>query len=160
MTTKIDCLMLIDDNKIDQLHYERIISRSGLVEKTISFYFAEEALEYLKDNRNQKPNMIFLDVKMPRMDGFEFLDHAVGQFGPDALSVVVMLTTSLDPRDRARARGFSCVKDFQNKPLTEATLSQALKHAAPVGAAAHRVGSAPTDQAGLNLDGDNRFKTS
>ena len=46
--------------------------------KTISFYFAEEALEYLKDNRNQKPNMIFLDVKMPRMDGFEFLDHAVG----------------------------------------------------------------------------------
>lgn len=129
MTEKIDCLMLIDDNKIDQLLFERIISRSGLVQNTVSFYFAEEALEYLKDERNPKPNIILLDVKMPRMDGFEFLYHAVGQFGPDALSVVVMLTTSLDPRDKTRARAFRCVKDFQNKPLTDDALCAALKFA-------------------------------
>lgn len=132
MTKKIDCLMLIDDNKIDQLLFERIISKSGLVEETVSFYFAEEALDYLQDDRNKKPNIILLDVKMPRMDGFEFLDEAVRRFGPDAFSVVVMLTTSLDPRDKARAKEFRCVKDYQNKPLTEDTLIAALKHAAPV----------------------------
>ena len=116
---KIESLMLIDDNKVDQMMYRRIIERSGLVESLEQFYFADEALAELEQSGRPKPNFILLDINMPRMDGFEFLERAKLTFGEDFSPVVIMLTTSLDPNDEDRARSFNVVVDLWHKPLTE-----------------------------------------
>ena len=119
---KIGTIMVVDDNQIDQMMYKRIIDRSGLVGHTLSFPLAEDALEYLKSDALPQPDLILLDINMPRMDGFEFLEAATAQLGPNFCTVVVMLTTSLDPRDEQRAKQIAAVKRFLNKPLTEALL--------------------------------------
>ena len=120
-TTKsppIGRLMLIDDNQIDQMLCERLIKRSGLVDEFIGFLSAEEALEYLREADLPAADALLLDINMPRMDGFQFLEVATEELGEKfARIVVMMLTTSLDPKDQARAAEFSMVKDYCNKPL-------------------------------------------
>ncbi len=115
----IPVAMIIDDESFDQKMYKRIIDRSGLVEKTLSFSAADHALTYLQENPDQPIDLILLDINMPRMNGFEFLDIATRELGPKFAKVcIVMLTTSLDPNDRERAASFEIVRDFLNKPLT------------------------------------------
>jgi len=118
----IGTIMLIDDNKIDQMLYQRIISRSGLVNKITSFLLATDALDYLLSDGAVQPDLILLDINMPRMNGFEFLEAVQTHFGQDFAPVVVMLTTSLDPKDEARVKQIGLVRDYLIKPLTEAQL--------------------------------------
>lgn len=119
MTKPIKTALLIDDEEIDQRQYQRILNKSGLVEEVITFTYADDALAYLKRHPELVIDVIFLDINMPRMDGFEFLAAASGELGVGFAKVVVaMLTTSLNPGDQKRAEGFEVVKDFINKPLT------------------------------------------
>ncbi|UWQ78121.1 response regulator [Leisingera sp. S132] len=119
MTKPIQLAVLIDDEKIDQRQYQRIMNKSGLVEEVLGFTYADEALEHLKANPQLEVDVILLDINMPRMDGFQFLEAASREIGEGfAKSVVVMITTSLNPEDKARAMRFDVVKDFLNKPLT------------------------------------------
>lgn len=122
--TKINTLMLIDDNSVDHMMYKRIIQKSGLVETYLPFQEATKALEYLRDSSNTQPDVILLDINMPVMNGFDFLDATTAEFGADFCVVIVMLTTSLDPRDRDRVKSYNAVKRFLNKPLTKALLAE------------------------------------
>ncbi|WP_157044668.1 response regulator [Roseobacter sp. GAI101] len=120
---KIGTIMLVDDDQVDQMMYKRVIDRSGLVRKIISFQYPDKALEFLKAPDCGEIDVLLLDINMPRLNGFEFLERAVAEVGPAfAKVVVVMLTTSLDPKDKERADSFSIVKAFLNKPLTAADL--------------------------------------
>lgn len=117
--SKIRTMMTIDDSELDQILYKRVITRSGLVEKVISFQYAEDALSYLKSDDREKIDVILLDINMPRMSGFDFLERALSDLGPEfSTSVVIMLTTSLDPADEKRAKQFEVVKAYLNKPLS------------------------------------------
>tara|TARA_R110002124_G_scaffold236381_1_gene401640 strand:- start:314 stop:736 length:423 start_codon:yes stop_codon:yes gene_type:complete len=120
----VGTLMIIDDNSIDQMVYKRIVSRSEQPWSLVQFTDAETALEHLSDPSEPDPDLILLDINMPRMDGFEFLDAATTQLGAALCPIVVMLTTSLDRRDEQRARSFSVVRDFLNKPLTQDQLKR------------------------------------
>jgi len=112
--------MLIDDELLDQKIYQRVLKRSGIVDEIITFQYADEALEYLKSIEPKSIDVIFLDINMPRMNGFEFLESATDEIGEEfAGAVIVMLTTSLNPADQERAMSFEVVRDFINKPLTE-----------------------------------------
>lgn len=119
---KIDALMIIDDNSFDQMMYKRIVEKSGRVRELIQYVEAEKALEHLLDGTREQPDLILLDINMPRMNGFEFLEAATARIGADLCPIIVMLTTSLHPGDEARARSFDVVHDFMNKPLTQAML--------------------------------------
>lgn len=126
MKTRLDCVMLIDDNAFDQRVYRRVIERSGLVGHLVAFQMAEEALAFLVAGQHP-PDVIFLDINMPRMNGFEFLTAAQEMLGAGAVPpVVMMLTTSLDPRDRTRAATYAAVRAYINKPLCEQHLGEAL----------------------------------
>jgi len=114
-------VLLIDDSKIENYISNYIINQSKMAEKITIMSSAFDALEYLETLKSQSeefPHTIFLDIQMPGMDGFEFLD-AYADF-PGALtehSVVVMLTSSEDPKDKAKAAQYPIVKKYLNKPL-------------------------------------------
>ena len=115
---RIGTLMIIDDNEVDQKLCRRLVNRSGIVDNFIGFLSAEEALDYLRRQTLPAADAILLDINMPRMDGFEFLEAATNELGERfARVVIMMLTTSLNPSDQERARRYAVVKDYCNKPL-------------------------------------------
>ncbi|MEM7211625.1 MAG: response regulator [Pseudomonadota bacterium] len=128
MTKKISNVMLIDDEEIDLKLYTRVLERSGLVENVLAFSYADEAFEFLKNNDDVMIDVIFLDINMPRMNGFEFLERVTSELTREIAHVVIMmLTTSLDPKDRERAERFDLVREFINKPLVVAHVLRAVE---------------------------------
>lgn len=122
----IASLMLVDDNEFDQMMYKRLVDRSGLVEKLTQFVDPQDALDHLFDASIDMPSLVLLDINMPKIDGFEFLESVTSELGERMCPVIIMLTTSLDPRDEERARQHKVVRDFHNKPMT----IELLKHLA------------------------------
>lgn len=114
----IDNLMMIDDSVIEQKIYRRIVERSNIVRCYKQFLDPMEALEYLRSEDCIKADAILLDINMPGMNGFEFLEAATKEFGEDfTRAAVIMLTTSVSEKDMDRAKSFSVVRAYVNKPL-------------------------------------------
>ena len=114
------CIMLIDDNQDDNFFHEREIKKNDPKCKVLAKNSAIEALEYLKSKEVPKANLIFLDINMPKMNGWEFLqeyDQLDKELQSQAISI--MLTTSQNPDDKARGMTHHLVADFVTKPLTQ-----------------------------------------
>jgi CheY-like chemotaxis protein len=122
MGYKINCAMLVDDNPDDNFFHERIIRKSGFVKTVIAKQSASSALEYLNQKKvhiNEHPDLIFLDINMPGMNGWEFLTE-YDKLDKELQSKVIicMLTTSENPGDRAKLKEHKVVSEFISKPLT------------------------------------------
>lgn len=126
---RIGCLLSIDDSEFDQMLNERIVSRSGLVDDFVPFLDARDALDFLRQSDRKNVDAILLDINMPVMDGFQFLDAATAEFGEKFAGIVVlMLTTSLFPSDMKRAQSYRAVRDYFNKPLSKELLERIVEH--------------------------------
>ena len=126
--TQLNCIMLIDDNKIDNFFHERVIKKADAAKTIVSVESGEEALDYLKKvNGNPRPDLIFLDINMPGMNGWEFLEQ-YKQLDKSLQSgmVVVMLSTSQNPDDHEMAKTHGILSDFKTKPLTKEMLADIL----------------------------------
>jgi len=113
-------IMLIDDNKLDNFFHKRVITKYDESLDVIEMLSANQALAYLKDDSTEKyPDIIFLDINMPGMNGWEFLEEYKNL--PEEMRgsmVVVMLTTSENPTERERAYKHALLVDFISKPLS------------------------------------------
>lgn len=126
MPRPIRCILLVDDDPDDNYLHQLVIEDSGLCDEVRTAESGLKALDYLSqpdDPNYRRPDVILLDINMPGMNGFEFLEQY--QQLPDRLKsrfIVLMLTTSLNPADRARASGLSEVRGYHSKPLTTAMI--------------------------------------
>jgi CheY-like chemotaxis protein len=119
---KANCILLIDDNEADNLFHSRTITKAGVCNHLEVATGGVEALEYLAKcgtPEHPRPDLIFLDINMPGMNGFEFLEE-YAKLDPHLKSkvVVFMLTSSLMPEDNDRAMKSGEISEFLNKPLT------------------------------------------
>jgi CheY-like chemotaxis protein len=123
MKKKPMCIMLIDDNENDNFFHEREIKKNSFETVVITKESGIEALEYLRsipETKETKPDLIFLDINMPGMNGWEFLAE-YNQLGKEIQSqlMIIMLTTSDNSKDKARALAWDWISDFITKPLTK-----------------------------------------
>lgn len=112
-------VMLVDDNEIDLFIATEFIRKHGITEEIIVCRSSREGLSYLLETpENQWPDLILLDVQMPLMTGFDFLDQ-FKTIQPDSLGgpAIVMVSSTLDFGDIAMAKANSAVLDILPKPL-------------------------------------------
>jgi CheY-like chemotaxis protein len=136
MQKKLSCVLLIDDDEPTNFLNKMILEQSGRVEEVKVVNSGRHALEYLTNIKNagpgqQKfpnPDLIFLDINMPAMDGWEFLEQ-YKTLPPDQKGnvVMVMLTTSLNPEDESKANVDGSIAGFRSKPLTRKMLDEILQ---------------------------------
>ncbi|RYE25507.1 MAG: response regulator, partial [Sphingobacteriaceae bacterium] len=116
--------LLIDDNYIDNMINRKIIENEFFANRVIVKESAEEALSELKNNQYQ-PDVIFLDVRMPQMNAFEFLkEYEKLKLDTDQTPMIYILTSSLDPFDHRKVMESRYVTQFLYKPLTHKKLEE------------------------------------
>jgi CheY-like chemotaxis protein len=133
MKEKLNCILLIDDDEPTNFLNELVIKQVDCAEKTVAVQSGQAALDFLKERINggyPQPELIFLDINMPVMNGWEFLEeYKKLDSDQKAKMVMVMLTTSLNPDDKDKADTIDAIDDFVSKPLTAEIVNEILnKH--------------------------------
>jgi CheY-like chemotaxis protein len=117
---KMSIIMSIDDSKGDQLLNEMAIHNFNPEIEIIEAFDGQEALDLL-DNMEKQPDLILLDINMPGMGGIEFLAHYNKR--EIKTTIVAMLTSSEQEKDKVSVSQYPCVKAYFAKPLTQENLT-------------------------------------
>lgn len=136
MKKKINCILLVDDNESDNFIHKRILEKSGIANHIEIAMNGQEAIDFLKtkekfgeqEDRYCQPELIFLDINMPVMDGWGFLEeyHKLEDVQKGKI-VFIMLTTSLNPADKNKADTMISDACFQFKPLSLEMIDEILQ---------------------------------
>jgi len=108
---------------------KKVISKAQFSNDVVTAKNGQEALGYLKDikklnNIAKVPQLIFLDLNMPVMDGWEFLDNFNNdEYNSYNSTKVIVLSSTIDPEDYKKAKKYPMVFDFISKPITPSLLA-------------------------------------
>jgi len=123
---KLSCILLVDDDYDDNLYHKIIIKKMEITESIDEVNNGLEALEYITA-REVPPELIFLDINMPKMNGWEFLERYKDlDASQKAKTVIMMLSTSANPDEIQKAKEIEEVSGFQTKPLTPESMTEIL----------------------------------
>ena len=131
---KLGQIIFIDDDEVNNIICERISHKTlGTKENIFSFVYPEEGLEHIvtasKIVDNDSQILLFLDINMPLLNGWDVLDliEEMEQSVKEKL-IIIMLSSSIDPTDRAKAENNKLVSEFIEKPLTANIIVQIMKN--------------------------------
>ena len=115
--------MIVDDNELDSFILKKLLEANGFSSEVIIKADARSALDYLSANSDKLPSVIFLDIMMPGIDGFGFLEEFEKLSDPVKNQCrVILISTSESFKDLNRANKNKFVYRFLNKPITDAML--------------------------------------
>ena len=124
----LDLILCVDDDPITLMLCKMVIKKSEFAKEIITAQNGEDALNYfdeLKLNNlgaeiKNYPTLIFLDLNMPVMGGWEFLDNFSRETYTSCFSKtkVIVLSSTIDPQDIEKAKTYPMVLDFMSKPIT------------------------------------------
>ncbi len=114
---QFDAIFLVDDDPINNLINKRLLGKVDISETIIEFLEGEEALTQFESFGADQSILIFLDINMPVLNGWEFIEKYLELF-PHRNDTIVILSSSIDFQDRQRAREYDIVSGFLEKPLT------------------------------------------
>ena len=133
MKKKLNCVLLVDDDNVTNFLHSKVIEKADITDHIEVKLNGQEALDFLtlqqkKGNEAIQPSLILLDINMPIMDGWEFLEAYHNQAAlANKKTNIVMLTTSSNPDDKKRAEKLPFISAFRNKPLTLEMLEEILQ---------------------------------
>ncbi|WP_026952864.1 response regulator [Algoriphagus mannitolivorans] len=115
--SEFDAIFLVDDDPINNLINKRLLGKTGISQKIEEFLGGQEALNRLSQEPLSNNILIFLDINMPVVNGWEFLEKYLMHF-PERRDKILILSSSIDFQDRQKAEGYEIVSGFLEKPLT------------------------------------------
>jgi two-component system, NarL family, nitrate/nitrite response regulator NarL len=116
----VQTAFIIDDSEVDLFVQKKFIEMRKFASQVVTFSSPTQALEVLSSSKaDEVPGLVFLDLNMPLINGFEFLDR-IREISTDVIGnmKVVILTSSNSRADHERAKSFNNVIRFISKPLT------------------------------------------
>lgn len=123
LETRAINVMIVDDDDISNFIYRKVIESEDISEKVVDFQRARTALDFLMsnlDNVHELPDLVFLDINMPVIDGWGFLKEYKEKIYPKLPKnlVICMLSSSVYKEDIDRAKSYEIVNEYISKPLT------------------------------------------
>jgi CheY-like chemotaxis protein len=129
----INTVCVVDDDKIYVYGLKKLIALKQLCPNLIEFPNGKEAIDFLMDPENAEklPDVIFLDINMPVMDGWDFME-SFAQIKPHLGKkiTVYMVSSSINQEDIDRAKSISDITDYVVKPVTHDKLLELFRLAA------------------------------
>lgn len=116
-------IVIVDDDAVVLFLHKILIEKSCLPSTTCSFKNGKEALDYIQKNTSTKPALVLLDINMPVMNGWEFLDE-IRDLNEGKEVYVAMLTSSINSIDVNNAQKYPQVIEYLEKPLTKKTCDE------------------------------------
>lgn len=125
----LDRILCVDDDPITLMLCKKVIHKAQFSKEIVTAKNGLEALTYLNDilkqnEKNKLPQLIFLDLNMPVMDGWEFLDNFnSAEYDICKAIKVIILSSTIDPEDYKKAKTYPNVFDFIPKPISTSILT-------------------------------------
>jgi CheY-like chemotaxis protein len=127
---KIAIVSIIDDDAFFQYATKKMLELSNKVEHILQFNDGEEAIRYFIENKDEPdkiPDLVFLDLNMPYMDGWQFLDKfIVNEFKKDRITIYIC-TSSISKLDLEKSANYPLLKGYLIKPITKAEFFEKLE---------------------------------